>query len=78
MGQQVTIQIEREIYDRLQELRVPPTSDINGVLSQLLFNAGHGKSRAVIELEAQQQHRSYEEELQATINGLYDGSGISS
>lgn len=75
MGEQISITVDREIYHLLQELQVPP-HDINGVLRQLMFNAGKTKSRALRETEEDFHHRSLAEEIQATEDGVYSNSGI--
>ncbi len=46
MSDQVQISIDREIYDRLQMLMVPPISDANAAIEALLFHEGHTSKAA--------------------------------
>ena len=69
--------LTQAVYNRLLELQVPPCNDINSVIERLLFHAGR-KSNAVIQLEADERHYSYEEEVQREMDGVYAGSGIAS
>ena len=75
MDEKVQISIDRDIYRLLQELQAPP-HDINDVLHRLLFNAGK-VSRALRETkEDLKYHRSFADEIKATEDGIYVGSGI--
>jgi hypothetical protein len=75
MADQVQIMVDRDVYDRLLSLQVPPYSDINAVLDRLLFHAGR-KSREAIALEADERNYTFEEEIQRAKEGLMSGSGI--
>jgi hypothetical protein len=77
MDKQVQVMLDQTVYDRLLELRVAPYSDINAVIERLLFHSGH-KSREAIQLEAEEHHYSFEEELKRDRDGVYASSGISS
>lgn len=77
MSEQVQVTLDRKLYDRLSELEVPPYNTINDVIDRLLTLDGH-PSRAAIELVSEETHYTMEEERQRAINGVYDGSGISS
>ncbi|MBZ0068390.1 MAG: hypothetical protein K8F26_06190 [Thiobacillus sp.] len=74
MSDQVQISIDREIYDRLQMLMVPPISDANAAIEALLFHEGH-TSKAAAALEASEQHFTYEQELERAQRGVYDSGG---
>ncbi len=74
MSDQIQITIDREIYDRLQMLMVPPISDVNAAIEALLFHDGHA-SRAALALEASEQHFTYEQELERAQRGVYDSGG---
>ncbi|MEO8419433.1 MAG: hypothetical protein ABI475_11985 [Methylophilaceae bacterium] len=73
MTDQVQISISREIYDRLLMLMVPPISDVNAVLKELLYRDGRA-SPASIALGAAEQHFTMEQELERTRQGIYDSS----
>jgi hypothetical protein len=73
-SQQVQINIDAEVYTRLQELMVPPISDANAVIRELLFHEGHG-SRAAISLAAAEQHFTLDDELRRAQSGVYDCGG---
>jgi hypothetical protein len=70
MNQRMQIEVDREVYERLMELMVPPTSDANAVIRELLFQDGR-HSRAAIGLMAGRP-KSYEDELQRARDGVYD------
>jgi len=74
MSDQIQISIDREIYDRLQMLMVPPISDANAAIEALLFHEGH-TSKAAASLEASEQHYTYEQELERAQRGVYDSGG---
>lgn len=76
MSNKVQVELDQAVYDRLLELKVPPYNDINSVIERLLFHAGR-KSDAVMQLESDTRHYSFEEELQREKDGVYAGSGIS-
>ncbi len=73
MTDQVQISIDREIYDRLLILMVPPISDVNAVLKELLFQDGRA-SPASVALGATEQHFTMEQELERARQGIYDSS----
>lgn len=74
MTDQVQINIDREIYERLQTLMVPPISDANAVIRELLYHDGR-RSRAAIALEESEHHFTYEQELERSRLGVYEGGG---
>ena len=74
MSQQVQIAIDREVYDRLQTLMVPPISDANAAIKSLLYHEGR-PSRAALALEAEEHHFTFEEELERARQGIYEGGG---
>lgn len=77
MSKQMQVPLDRKLYDRLLELEVPPYNTINDVIDRLLTLDGD-PSRSAIELASEETHYIMEEERQRAINGVYDGSGISS
>jgi hypothetical protein len=74
MTDQIQITIDQEVYDRLQVLMVPPISDANAVIKELLYHEGH-TSRAAAALEAAEQHFTYAQELERSSQGVYDCGG---
>ena len=74
MTDQVQITIDRDVYDRLQMLMVPPISDANAVIKALLFQDGHA-SRAALALEAEERHYSFAQELERSRLGVYECGG---
>lgn len=74
MTDQVSINIDRDVYERLQMLMVPPVSDANAAIRALLYHDGHA-SRAAVALEADEQHFTYAEELERASRGVYDCGG---
>jgi hypothetical protein len=76
MDTQVQVMLDKAIYDRLRQLCAPPYNDVNAVIARLLFHEGH-KGKAAAELEAEQRHRSMDDEMEAARAGVYDTSGIS-
>lgn len=75
MADQIQITVDRDVYDRLLSLQVPPYSDINAVIDRLLFHAGR-KSREAIMLEAEEHNYTFEEEVKRASEGILAGSGI--
>lgn len=75
MQETVQVTLDRALYERLQELQIPPYNDINAVLERLLFHEGR-TSRAAVQLEAEEKHFTFEEEVQRASEGVYGGSGI--
>lgn len=76
MTDQIKISVDRDIYDRLQMLMVPPISDANAVIRELLFQEGHA-SPASVAVGASEQHFTMEQELERTRQGVYDCGGAS-
>jgi hypothetical protein len=74
MTEQIQITIDRDVYDRLQMLMVPPFSDPNAVIKQLLYLDGHD-SPAAVALGASEQHYTYAQELERSSQGIYDCGG---
>lgn len=74
MTDQIQILIDREVYDRLQMLIVPPISDANAVIKELLYHDGR-TSRAAVALESAEQHFTYAQELERSIQGVYECGG---
>lgn len=74
MTDQIQISIDREVYDRLQMLMVPPFSDANAVIKELLFQDGHA-SPAAVAMGAAEQHFTYAQELERSSQGVYDCGG---
>lgn len=74
MTEQIQITIDRDIYDHLQMLMVPPFSDANAVIKQLLYQDGHA-SPAAVALGAAEQHFTYAQELERSSQGIYDCGG---
>ena len=70
----VQISIERDVYEQLQLLMVPPISDANAVIRELLNQDGHA-SRAALAVGAAEQHYTYAQELERANQGIYDGGG---
>ncbi|HUW51601.1 MAG TPA: hypothetical protein VMV75_11370 [Sulfuricella sp.] len=74
MTDQIQILVDRDVYSQLQTLMVPPISDANAVIRELLFQDGH-TSRAAAALETAEQHFTYEQELERSIQGVYECGG---
>lgn len=74
MTDQVQITIDRDIYNRLQMLMVPPVSDVNAAIKALLTEDGR-TSQAAIAVEASGQHFSYAQELERASKGVYECGG---
>lgn len=74
MTDQIQISIDRDIYDRLQMLMVPPINDANAVIKELLYHDGHA-SRSAAALEASEQHFTYAQELERSSQGIYECGG---
>lgn len=74
MSEQIQITIDRDIYDRLQTLMVPPVNDANAVIKELLYHDGH-ISRSAVALEASEQHFTYAQELERSSQGIYECGG---
>lgn len=76
MTNQIQISIDRDVYDRLQMLMVPPISDANAVIKGLLYFEGHD-SLAASDLEASEKHFSMAQELERSMEGVYESGGAS-
>ena len=74
MAEQVQISVDRDVYDRLQMLMVPPISNANAVIKALLFHEGRA-SRAALALQADAQHFTYAQELERASQGVYEAGG---
>lgn len=74
MSDQIQINVDHDIYDRLMLLMVPPVSDANAVIRELLIQDGR-TSRPAAALEASEQHFTYEQELERSSQGIYDCGG---
>lgn len=74
MTSQIQILVDREVYDRLQMLMVPPLSDANAVIKGLLYH-GERTSPAAVALGAAGQHFTYAQELERSSQGVYESGG---
>ncbi|HEY6022010.1 MAG TPA: hypothetical protein VIY48_19735 [Candidatus Paceibacterota bacterium] len=74
MSDQVQVYIDREVYDRLQMLMVPPISDANAVIKELLYHDGRA-SAAAIDMESAAQHYTFAQEIERALQGYYDSGG---
>lgn len=74
MTDQIQITVNQDVYDRLQMLMVPPFSDANAVIKELLQLDGHA-SPAAVALGAAGQHFTYAQELERSSQGVYEGGG---
>ncbi len=74
MTNQTQISIDREVYDQLLMLMVPPINDANTVIKELLNLDGRA-SIAPVALGANEQHFTMEQELERTRQGVYDCGG---
>ncbi|MBI5658494.1 MAG: hypothetical protein HZC43_02865 [Nitrosomonadales bacterium] len=74
MTDQIQISIDREVYDRLKVLMVPPISDANAVIRELLYQDGRA-SPASVAVGASEQHFTMAQELERSRQGIYDSGG---
>lgn len=74
MSNQVQVTIDRDVYDRLMLLEIPPIDDINGAIKSLLEYEGH-PSPAVMAAGIAGHHFSMSEEMERTKAGVYDCGG---
>ncbi len=74
MTDQIQISIDQEVYKQLQMLMVPPISDANAVIKELLYQDGRA-SPASVALGASEKHFTMEQELERTKSGVYDSGG---
>lgn len=77
MTNQIQISIDREVYDQLEALMVPPLSDANAVIKELMCHNGQcpTPSKAAVAVKSSGQHFSYEQELERASQGVYDSGG---
>ena len=74
MTDQIKISVDREVYDQLLMLMVPPISDANAVIKELLYQDGRA-SPASVAVGASEQHFTMEQELERAKQGIYDSGG---
>jgi hypothetical protein len=74
MTDQIQITIDRDVYERLQMLMVPPISDPNTAIKALLYHDGRA-SRAAVALESDERHFTYAQELERSNQGVYECGG---
>ena len=74
MTDQIKISVDRDTYERMQMLMVPPISDANAVIRELLFQEGHA-SPASVAVEAAEHHFTMAQELERSRQGIYDCGG---
>ncbi len=74
MQEQIQINVDQDVYDRLLSLMVPPISDPNAAIKALLYHDGHA-SRAAVALAMDEQHFSYAQELERSSQGVYECGG---
>ena len=74
MTDQIQISIDRELYDQLQMLMVPPFSDANAVIKELLYLDGR-TGPVPVALGAAEQHFTMEQELERARQGVYESGG---
>ncbi len=74
MADRIQISIDPDVYERLQLLMVPPISDANAVIRELLDHEGHA-SPAYRAVGAAERHFTMEEEFARAMAGVYDGGG---
>lgn len=74
MTDQIQISVDPDVYERLQLLMVPPISDANAVIKELLEQEGHA-SPAYLAVGAAGRHYTMEQELARSMEGVYEGGG---
>jgi len=74
MSDQIKISVDRDTYERLQMLMVPPVSDANAVIRELLLQEGHA-SPASVAVGVSEHHYSMAQELERNRQGIYDCGG---
>ncbi|MFP5380911.1 MAG: hypothetical protein ACLGG4_01475 [Gammaproteobacteria bacterium] len=74
MSEQIQIGIDRDIYERLQMLMVPPISDVSAAIRSLLYHDGR-TSEAAMMTQAEGQHFTYAQELERARMGIYECGG---
>lgn len=74
MKDQIQISVDRDIYEQLQMLMVPPISDANAVIRELLMQEGHA-SPAFLAVGASEHHFTMADELERSKRGVYECGG---
>jgi hypothetical protein len=74
MANQIQINIDQDVYERLQMLMVPPINDANAAIKVLLYHDGRA-SPAAVAVEADEQHFTYAQELERSNQGVYECGG---
>ncbi len=74
MTDQIQITIDRDVYDRLRMLMVPPVSDANAAIKALLYHDGRA-SPAAVAVEADEQHFTFAQEVERARQGVYECGG---
>ena len=74
MSEQIQISVDRDVYERLLLLMVPPISDANAVIRSLLHHNGRTSDAARMTANAE-RHFTYAEELERARMGIYEGGG---
>ena len=74
MSDQIKISVDRDTYEKLQMLMVPPISDANAFIRELLLQEGHA-SPAAVAVDASEHHYSMAQELERNRQGVYDCGG---
>lgn len=74
MTDQVQISVDRDTYERLQLLMVPPISDANAAIRELLLQEGH-PSPAFLAVGESEHHFTMAQELERNRMGIYDCGG---
>lgn len=74
MTDQVQILVDQDIYDRLKTFMVPPVNDANAVIKGLLYQ-DERNSPAAVALESSVQHFTYAQELERSVQGVYECGG---
>jgi hypothetical protein len=74
MSEQVQISLDREVYDRLLMLMVPPIDDANAVIRTLLDHDGRTSEAARMTADSG-RHFTYAQELERARMGIYEGGG---
>jgi hypothetical protein len=73
MTDQIKISIDREVYDRLLMLMVPPISDANRLSG--VVDSRWACQPPSVALGASEHHFTMEQELERTRQGVYEGGG---
>ena len=76
MNNQIQISVDPEVYDRLLTLMVPPFSDANAVIKELLYQDDR-ISPVAVAVGAAERHFTYAQKLERSMQGVYEcGGGI--